>query len=260
VASHGWRLAGTSAAFSRRGLHGQVVDELGIRIVTGQLQPGATIDPEALEDEFDVSRTVVRESVRVLVSKGLIDARPRAGTYVLDREYWNLLDADLMAWRISKGLDSMLARELAEVRSMIEPYAVRLAAERATPEEIDAIEAALDRMEAAALGPIEDATDADIEFHSAILRAAGNELMSNFHILLGPALRMRDLMTLARTESRGYLMAHRNVLEAVRSSDGDQAADAIMQLLSGAARDAESALAALAATEQAPAQPPAQMK
>jgi DNA-binding FadR family transcriptional regulator len=215
-----------------------------MRIVSGELAPGATIDLEALEDEFGVSRTVVRETIKVLVAKGLVDARPKAGTFVLGRDRWNLLDADLMAWRIALGLDVRLMRELAEVRAMVEPAAARLAAGRATGPEVDAIAAAFARMEAGAAGPVEHTTDADIEFHSAILRAAGNELLAGFHVLLAPALRLRDILTLAGAEPHGYLAAHRAVLEAIQRGDAVRAEEAVARLLENAAEDTEATLRA----------------
>ena len=127
----------SATAFSRRGLHGQLVDALGSRIVGGEIQPGETIDGEAIEAEFEVSRTVVREALKVLSAKGLIDARPRLGTFVRDRAYWNLLDADVMAWRgRAENPDSRLVLELGEVRT-------ELAATRSERERLVASLAAL---------------------------------------------------------------------------------------------------------------------
>ncbi|MCY7411658.1 MAG: GntR family transcriptional regulator [Salinibacterium sp.] len=85
--------------YSRRGIHGQVVDVLGLRILSGELLPGSVVDPEALSAEFGVSRTVVREAIKVLAAKGLMDARPRTGTRITERSRWRLLDTDVMNWR-----------------------------------------------------------------------------------------------------------------------------------------------------------------
>ncbi|MGI8416387.1 MAG: FadR/GntR family transcriptional regulator, partial [Nakamurella sp.] len=87
------------AVSSKRHLSSLVMDDLGLKIVSGAWSPGYIIDVDALESELGVSRTVVREAIKVLTSKGLIAARPKFGTYVRDRLEWNLLDADVMSWR-----------------------------------------------------------------------------------------------------------------------------------------------------------------
>ena len=83
--------------YPRRGLHGELVHDVGVRILRGELEPG-----DSLADEWDdeVSRTVVREAVKVLAAKGLIVSRPKTGTQVRDRRYWHLLDPDVLAWRL----------------------------------------------------------------------------------------------------------------------------------------------------------------
>ena len=91
------------AKFSRRGLHGQLADTIGRRILSGELAEGQILDVEKFESDFNVSRTVVREATKVLSAKGLLDARPRVGTYVRPRASWNLLDSDVMVWRAEKS-------------------------------------------------------------------------------------------------------------------------------------------------------------
>lgn len=224
-------------AFSRRGLHGQLVDALGSRIVGGRIQPGETIDGQAVEEEFDVSRTVVREALKVLTAKGLVDARPRLGTFVRDRVHWNLLDSDVMAWRGSTDHpDRRLLLELGEVRAIVEPGAAGLAAARRTDEQLVRIRTALLAMEASA--DIEATTDADIEFHLAVLAAAGNELMERFEVMLVPALRARDNVTLRHEHGREYLVYHRQVFEAIERSDAEAAERCMRALLTTAADEA----------------------
>lgn len=228
-------------AFSRRGLHGQLVDALGSRIVGGRIQPGETIDGQAVEEEFDVSRTVVREALKVLTAKGLVDARPRLGTFVRDRVHWNLLDSDVMAWRGSTdNPDRRLLLELGEVRAIVEPGAAGLAAARRTGEQLARIRTALLAMEASS--DIETTTDADIDFHLAILAAAGNELMERFEVMLVPALRARDNVTLRHEHGREYLVYHREVLEAIERSDPEAAEQRMRALLTTAADDAAQVL------------------
>jgi len=231
----------TSTAFSRRGLHGQLVDALGSRIVGGRILPGETIDGQAVEEEFGVSRTVVREALKVLTAKGLVDARPRLGTYVRARVHWNLLDGDIMAWRGStENPDHRLLLELGEVRAIVEPGAAGLAASRRTVEQLERIRSALKGMENA---PDVDATiDADIDFHLSVLAGAGNELMERFEVMLVPALRARDTVTLRQSHGTEYLVYHREVFEAIERSDAEAAERSMRQLLTTAADDAAKVL------------------
>ena len=234
----------SATAFSRRGLHGQLVDALGSRIVGGEIQPGETIDGEAIEAEFEVSRTVVREALKVLSAKGLIDARPRLGTFVRDRAYWNLLDADVMAWRgRAENPDSRLVLELGEVRTIIEPGAAALAAARRTDEQLARIRAAMEAMERSEGTSLDGTIDADVEFHLGILVAAGNELMERFEVMMVPAMRARNTVAMRHQHGKEYLGQHRKVFEAIERSDPGAAEAEMRSLLASAAKDAEQALA-----------------
>src|SRR6187551_3409488 len=117
--------------YPRRGLHGAVVHEIGVRIVNGDLQPGETLPDNGFLIDADVSRTVVRETIKVLAAKGLVESRPKVGTRVRPRRDWNLLDPDVLAWQVEAGADPGFLDQALELRRMIEPAAARLAAERA---------------------------------------------------------------------------------------------------------------------------------
>lgn len=229
--------------FSRRGLHGQVVDALGRRIVQGEVAPGTTLDVELLERDLAVSRTVVREAIKVLIAKGLLDARPRLGTYVRPRADWNLLDADVMGWRQRDEPDGRLFHELDEVRQVVEPQGARLAAERRTPEDLEAIRSALDRIRATASGDREGHIAADLAFHRAVLAATGNELLERLEVVLEPALRARDTLTFGTDVGHAFVEAHALVFDAIERSDPEGAAQAMHDLLQAAAKDTESILA-----------------
>src|SRR4051812_683720 len=135
------------SGYTSRGLHGQVVHALGLRIMSGQLPEGATIDLPALESELGVSRTVIRESLKVLTAKGLVDARQKRGTIVRDRSRWNLLDADVLRWQADTPTPELLT-QLDELRGMIEPGAAALAARRRDDDDLDSLDTALDSMHA----------------------------------------------------------------------------------------------------------------
>lgn len=216
-----------------RGLHGQLVNELGNRVMRGELMPGTILDPENIAEEFGVSRTVVRECLKVLAAKGLVGARPRFGTFVTERVVWKLLDSDVMGWRASNNPDPRLIMELAEVRVAIEPTAARMAAERRTPAQLDDIRTAWEALSEAYLSEDADRPDhaeADFAFHNAVLSAAGNELMQRLEVLLAPALYARDRLARQHLTSLDFLEMHRAVFIAIEDSD-PTAAEARMRVL-----------------------------
>lgn len=221
-----------------RGLHGQVVNELGSRIMKGELNPGDTIDPDALLREFGVSRTVMREVMKVLSAKGLIDARPRLGTYVTERTRWQLLDTEVMNWRAQGDPDPLLVLELGEVREIIEPAAARMAAMRRTEEQLATMGAAISALEIAFSTKTGSLVEADVRFHSAILQAAGNELLDRFEVVLEPALHARDSLSLSHATTGDFIAQHRSVFEAIAAQDAVTAGERMVELMHAAANDA----------------------
>src|SRR5437773_10142973 len=120
--------------YPRRGLHGALVHDIGVRILRGELKPGDPLPvDDGAGDEPEVGRTVLREAIKVLAAKRLVESRPKTGTRVRPRKDWNLLDPDVLAWQVEAGADAEFLAQALEVRRMIEPAAARLAAERATP-------------------------------------------------------------------------------------------------------------------------------
>jgi GntR family transcriptional regulator, galactonate operon transcriptional repressor len=225
--------AGRMVPFTRRGLHGQVVDLLGEQIVTGSVASGTVIDIEQLTTEMDVSRTVIREAMKVLSAKGLVDARPRTGTYVLPRDRWNLLDADVIRWRNRGAPDARLMVELGEVRQIIEPWGARLAAQRRTGDDIVELEQAYEELETCVDEDLHAA--ADVRFHRGVLTAAHNEVLLRLEIVLEPALAARDQFAFRHVHTRAFLEAHRRVLTSIRDARSDDAFVAMTELLEEAA-------------------------
>jgi len=114
-----------------RRLHGAIARKLGTAIVSGEYVPGDILSGEvAFSEALDVSRSAYREAVQVLVSKGLVESRPKAGTRILPRDRWNLLDPDVLAWAFAGEPDTHYVRSLFELRAIVEPAAAALAAER----------------------------------------------------------------------------------------------------------------------------------
>jgi DNA-binding FadR family transcriptional regulator len=229
-----------SSRARRRGLHRIVVDELGSRIVRGDLAPGSVLPREAeLSQSLEVSRTVVREAMKVLASKGLVESRPRTGTRVMPRSNWSLIDSDVLAWSLEAGPEPAFVRAIAEVRAIVEPRAAALAALRRSPEELARIEALL-----AALEDTVDDTErysaVDVELHAAILHATGNELLAQMTETTSAALRIsRAITTRVPDGPRNAMPGHRELVAAIRDRDVAAAGAAMETIVLDAAADAE---------------------
>ncbi|MBV9379372.1 MAG: FadR family transcriptional regulator [Streptosporangiaceae bacterium] len=225
------------AGYSSRGPHARAVQAIAQRVVSGKHPPGALLDPESLERELDVSRTVVREMLRVLAAKGMVAARPRHGTVVRPRAQWSLLDPDLLRWQAEvHGSDASFLRQLGEVRAIIEPAGARLAARRRTRADLAQLDGALTAMTDAGMTG-EAAVEADLRFHRALLVAAHNDLMLPMEAVIETGLRARDRLVHDDTASTDPIPLHRRLLEAVRGRDPGQAEAAMRELLAQAERD-----------------------
>ncbi|MFF3495472.1 FadR/GntR family transcriptional regulator [Streptomyces sp. NPDC002795] len=230
------------AGYARRGVHGQTVETIAHRVLSGRIGEGATLDLGALQDELGVSLTALRESLKVLAAKGMVDARQKRGTFVRPRADWHLLDADVLRWQfesldggLAVGAGNPLLGDLDEVRGIVEPAAVRLAARRRTDDDLAALDAALEAM---GEGGEDGAVQADLAFHGALLRASHNELLGRMDLVIAAGLAHRDrLVHGTGRHPRDPVPSHRAVLDAVRARDADAAESAMRSLLDQAARD-----------------------
>ena len=224
--------------YPRRGLHGEVVHSIGLRIVRGELQPGDLLPAEEeLATDPSVSRTVLREAVRVLAAKGLVHARPKTGTRVRPRAEWNMADPDVLSWRVQAGPDMDLYEQVTEVRLGLEPQAARLATARATDGEIAAIRESYEAMEAAVGDKVAYLT-ADLLFHQLILLACHNELLGHLGGVLRDLFRTTfEFTTIAATSRRRALPLHRAILDGIATRDGDAADTATRKLIADTAAD-----------------------
>jgi GntR family transcriptional regulator, galactonate operon transcriptional repressor len=222
--------------YSARGVHGQTVEVLAQRILTGQLSEGATLDLTALQSEFDVSLTVLREALRVLAAKGLVDARPKRGTFVRPRGDWSLLDADVLRWQFARSDAPGLFDDLHELRAIVEPGAASLAAARATDDDLAALDDALAQMAAAGSDPAA-AVAADLAFHRALLAATHNELIQRMEVVIETGLAERDRMVHGAAGPRDPVPSHQAVVDAIRRHNPARAARAMGELLDQAIED-----------------------
>ena len=214
----------------KRNLFSHVVEELGRRIVSGFYRPEAALPNEAvLGLEFDASRSVIREAVKSLAARGLIESRTRTGIRVLPPVHWNLLDLEVLGWRYSAMPPAQFFREIFEIRALIEPQAAALAAERATKADIADMVAAYAAMEAAEQ-PDAAAIEADLHFHRSILAGAHNDLLLQMGNLIGVGLMVSYRLS-SDTYSE-FRPLHKKVLDAIVARDPDAARAAMVRLLS----------------------------
>ena len=226
-----------------RNVHGNTVDYLGGAIVAGRFGAGGVLPPEPLLcEELGVSRTVVRESVKSLVAKGLIQTGPKVGTRVLPSAQWNWFDPDVVAWQARAGLTPEFIRDLQDLRLIVEPAAVKLAALRATQADIDAIEEAFTGMKRA----VEEGGEYvkfDLRFHLGLLHATHNRMLLQMGQALSALLRTSfEISTSLQDGPRGSLRLHRAVLDAVIARDPGKAERAVLKLIAAAHRDIEEVL------------------
>jgi DNA-binding FadR family transcriptional regulator len=221
-----------------KNVHGNTVDFLGEAIVSGRYPVAGTIPPEpVLCEELGVSRTVVRESIKSLVAKGLIVTGPKVGTRVLPEDQWNWFDPDVIAWQSRAGLTPEFVRDLQDLRRVVEPAAVRLAAQRAKPADIVQIEDAFAGMKRA----VEEGGDYvtfDLRFHQGLLRASHNRMLVQMSKALSALLRTSfEISTSKKDGPKSSLHLHRAVLDAVIAQDPELAEKAILVLIDGANAD-----------------------
>ena len=221
-----------------RTLVDRVVQAIGMDIAAGHFPAGAQLPNEAEWCErLDVSRSVVREALRVLVSKNLIDIRARSGGRVRDQAAWNLLDPDILTWRAQGEKQDAYVTELFELRRVLEPAAAGLAASRISPEQLAELTLAYDEM-AAAREDTAKFFEPDVRFHRTILGAVGNALFRALGQTVTVALDITLQLSLdAPKGQQQSLPFHKTVLDAIAARDSRAAAAAMLALVDASERD-----------------------
>ena len=202
------------------GLATQVSRELGRRIVAGNVAEGGLIDDEAkLALRFGVSKSVVREAIKLLLAKGLVDVRRGSGTRVRSRHEWMLLDDDVLAWHQSVTPKPDFLRQLMDIRRMMEPKAASWAAEFGTQSGLDEIARAQKKIESNAAS-VEDFVVADAQFHQSVLRAAGNEFLRSLEgVVFSALLTSIKLTNKDPRDNEASVPLHRAVMTAILDRD-----------------------------------------
>ena len=215
-------------------VHQQLVKTLAQRILRQEFKPGTLLPPEPeLCETLKISRSALREAIKVLSGKGLVTPRPRTGTVVRPRDEWNLLDAELLAWSMELEPSADFVLSLIEARQVIEPAAARFAALRAAENDIAVIETSYKRMsEALAALDFDAFNEADIDFHKALLRASHNVVFQKLSTMIGAALAYSFRLTIQRAREPGAsLPNHGEVLKRIRLRDADGAYASMARLL-----------------------------
>jgi GntR family transcriptional regulator, transcriptional repressor for pyruvate dehydrogenase complex len=222
-------------AVRRLGLAEQIAGELTRMIVAGSVAPGALLPTEqVLARQFGVGKSAVREAVRVLSTKGLVEVVQGSGMRVTDTQRWNVIDSELVTLMAKRGLTM---DELIEVRRTLEPDIVALAAARATPDELAELEETVARTtESERRDP--EYIRLDVGFHNQIAAATHNPI---YVILVGSVFDLlvesrRLLVAVPGATTRG-IYHHRRILEAVRSRDTDEARARMIEHLDQVADD-----------------------
>jgi DNA-binding FadR family transcriptional regulator len=234
------QIAGTGGrTLSKPRIHGQVVRAIATRILSGEFKPGSLLPSETeLCETLKISRSALREAIRVLSAKGLVRTRPRVGTLVRDLEDWSLLDPDMLEWSMASAPSPEFVRSLLEARRVIEPAAARLAAARASAKDVAELEAAYERMERAMPDDIIAFNEADIDFHRGLLRASHNLVFQQLWTTISAALAYSFRVSTGQTRSPAHsLPYHRDVVERIRLRDPEGAHSSMSRLLDIAAID-----------------------
>jgi GntR family transcriptional regulator, galactonate operon transcriptional repressor len=222
-------------------LHRQVLNQMGEQICSGKFAPGEILPAEpVLAEQMQVSRITIRETMKSLSAKGMLEVRRRYGTIVLPRSQWQLFDPDVITWRARAGtLDPGLIEDLMELHLIIEPNAAKLAAKRATDDDRKAVRRAYKAMERAVAGHGEY-VPADLAFHGAILTACHNQFVQQMQNALSAILRTSFELSseIAGGPARSLPM-HEALCIAIEKGDPEAAEQAVLTLIRRAEKDFE---------------------
>ncbi|MDJ0353671.1 FCD domain-containing protein [Pseudarthrobacter sp. PH31-O2] len=216
-----------------RALHLRVLDELGEGIVSGTFAPGQRLTLEGIQQQYGISRTLARDTTRVLESMNLVYSRRRVGIVVQDSAHWNVFDPKLVRWRLASGRRTEQYASLTELRIAVEPIAAAGAARRAGSAErrrLVTLAAELRRLGEA--GDLEGFLTADIAFHQLLLHSSGNEMFQALDGMVAEVLSSRTRQRLMPFHPRQEaLQAHENVAAAVAAGDAGAAESAMHRIL-----------------------------
>jgi len=216
----------------------RIIIDIGQQIVGGKYVPGTALPSEAeLCEEFETSRNIIREVLRALMAKRLVEVKRYRGAFVTLRSQWNYLDTEVLNWVLAQDYDPRLIAAMSEVRNLVEPTIARWAAERATSSELAVIEAALNDM-IAHHQERELFNEADIRYHEAVLAAVHNPVLQQLSVAISSLQRavfdrtyMPDEDNMPRT-----LREHQDLYDAIRHQDADAAERAALTMIASSTK------------------------
>jgi DNA-binding FadR family transcriptional regulator len=221
-----------------RSAHDLVAHGLGQSIISGRFPAGSILPGDAdLMELFGVSRTALREALKTLAAKGLIESKTKVGTRVLDRNYWNMFDANILEWQLEIGVDNRFLCWLFEIRQTLEPLACAAAALRRTPDQLGMMRRALKAMYDCETNR-QGFTKADLDLHQTILAATGNPFLQSIGSVIGAALETSFTISspVASDDHFSYVMRqHQAVFDAIEGSYPAAASDGMSILILQAA-------------------------
>lgn len=221
-----------------RSAHDLVAHAIGRSILEGEFAVGSTLPGDAdLMERFGVSRTALREALKTLAAKGLIESKTKVGTRVLGEKRWNMFDPDVLTWRMQLGVDRDFLARLFEIRQALEPLAAAAAARYRTRDDLQALRAALDEMSCLPITTA-DFTEADLAFHRTILDASANPFLRSIGSVIEAALAISFTISSPADEPERVRVSsrqHRAILDAIAAADAQAAGDAMtVVILQGA--------------------------
>lgn len=216
-----------------------VIEHLLHQILSQSLKVGEQLPAmQEICDNLQVSRTVVREAISVLVSKGLVASKPGEGSTVLPLSSWMLLDPEVLCWLRESDMAISIIEHLLEIRLIIEPEAAALASIRGSMEQFMAMSEALGRMSAGESLRTPESTQGDIDFHNIILEASGNIFLSRLRDLCMVSVELIVRLTFEKVASVSTSIEnHHKLLEAIRSRKPELARKEARQVLCKTVQD-----------------------
>jgi GntR family transcriptional regulator, galactonate operon transcriptional repressor len=220
---------------SIRGLQKTVIEGIGRTIIGGRILPGEFLPTEPeIGASYNVSRTSVREAMRVLSAKGLVEIRQKIGTRVQEVENWNIFDSDILRWHQEEGRGDEVMLDLIEIRQILEPAAAKLAASRANMDQHRSLKLAIQTMQEELDNP-EGFAKADLDFHLAVYAASQNSFLLQFGSVVGDFLRRVFMIQQQAVRGRDALeldvQLHNEVYEAINRGDGQLASETMLTVV-----------------------------
>jgi DNA-binding FadR family transcriptional regulator len=209
-----------------RNFHSYVISEIGTAIVTGRFPVGSVLPNDALMmAQYGVSRTVLREALKTLEAKGLVEAKPKVGTRVSPRSRWNLFDAQILTWHFNAGADEAFIASLGDVRLVLETKAAELAALRRSTDHVRTMHYWVNQMENS-VGSIENFAIAELELHRTIAEASQNPFMRSIGGIVEFALAAQFKSLSPAADGLIFdaiIKVHRELVVAIEARDAEVA-------------------------------------